>query len=399
MTNEFDATDHNAQHDPIWRRPWIALVLIWLVWGFIGLVFTSQLYFAALRSEQQMTWSMAAFTQFTYCFLWALVTPLIIYLSRRFQLERQNWRRNLFIHFFFSILLVVGIGSIHQIIGYEHFGRPLGRAYMFTNTLRNISYNASENFATYGLIVLLCHSFGYYKRYRKGELMALQLESMLAQAQLQSLKMQLHPHFLFNTLHSISALLHSDVEAARRMIVCLGDFLRLTLDSAGKQEVNVEQEIQFLKGYLEIEQIRFQDRLTVKVSVDPQAMDVKVPNLILQPIVENAIRHGIAPRSAPGLIEIDVKRQNGMLHMEVRDNGPGLSVSHSSIKLFRGGVGLANTRARLDKLYGSAHRFELENNPEGGLTVTVEVPSSGSNRNNPQITQITRIEKTRAGTE
>lgn len=378
MARNFDATEHNERRHPIWSRPWIGLVLIWVVWGFIGLVFTSQLYFAGLRSEQQMKWSAAAFTQFTYCFLWALVTPLVIYFSRRFQLDKQNWRRHLLIHFFFSILLVVGIGSVHQIIGYEYFGRPLGRVYKFSNTLRNVSYNVSENFATYGLIVLLCHAFGYYKRYRKGELMALQLESMLAQAQLQSLKMQLHPHFLFNTLHSISALLYSDVEAARRMIVLLGDFLRLTLDSAGKQEVNVEQEIQFLRGYLEIEQIRFQDRLTVRVNVEPQAMKVKVPNLILQPIVENAIRHGIAPRSAPGLIEIDVKRQNGVLHMEVRDNGPGLHVNHSSIKLFKGGLGLSNTRARLDKLYGSAHRFELENNPDGGLTVTLEVPSNGA---------------------
>lgn len=392
-SKEFDKFDSVVQSNTVWHRPWIALLLIWMIWACIGLVFTSQLYFAALRSEQQMKWSAAAFTQFTYCFLWALVTPLVIFLSRRFQLEKQNWRRHLLIHFFIGLLLVVGIGSVHQIIGYEYFGRPLGRAYKFSNTLRNVSFNASELFATYGLIVLLCHSFGYYKRYRKGELMASQLESMLAHAQLQSLKMQLHPHFLFNTLHSISALLHSDVEAARRMIVRLGDFLRLTLDSEGKQEVNVEQEIQFLKSYLEIEQIRFQDRLTVRVSIDPQALDVNVPNLILQPIVENAIRHGIAPRSAPGVIEIDVKRQNGMLHMEVRDNGPGLPINQSSIKMFRGGLGLANTRARLDKLYGSAHRFDFENNSEGGLTVTVEVPSNGRG-SYPHFAQASQIDET-----
>ncbi len=371
--------EHSARSKSILLRPLIRLLLIWFVWACIGLVFTSQLYFAALRSEQQMKWSSAAFTQFTYCLLWALATPFVIWLSRRYQIERQNWRRNLLIHFFFSLVLVVGISSVHQIISYEHYGKPLGRPFKIANTLRNVSYNLSENFATYGLIVLLCHSFGYYKRYRKGELKSSQLESMLAQAQLQSLKMQLHPHFLFNTLHSISALLHSDVEAARRMIVRLGDFLRLTLDNAGTQVVNVKQEIEFLKGYLEIEQIRFQDRLTVKVNVEPQALDIKVPNLILQPIVENAIRHGIAPRSAPGLIEIDVRRENGVLHMEVRDNGPGLPANQSSIKLFKGGLGLANTRARLDKLYGSAHRFELENNPAGGLTVTMEVPSTGSN--------------------
>jgi len=363
----------------VWRRPLVRLALIWLCWTFIGLVFTSQLYFGALRSEQPMPWSRAAFTQFTFSYLWALATPLVLWLSSRFQIERQNWRRNLLIHFFFSLILVFVVSSAHQIIVYLNYGYPQGRPYRFANTLGSVSYNASENFAIYGLIILLCHSFGYYSRYRKGELKSAQLESMLAQAELQSLKMQLHPHFLFNTLHSISALLHSDVEAARKMLVRLGDFLRFTLENAGTQEVSVQQEMEFLKGYLEIEQIRFQDRLTIRIDVEPQALDIKVPNLILQPIVENAIRHGIAPRSTPGLIEICVKRENSMLRIEVRDNGPGLPVNHSCIKLFKGGLGLANTRARLQQLYGAAHRFELENNPAGGLTVTLEVPSNSTN--------------------
>jgi two-component system LytT family sensor kinase len=379
MEHSLEKIGREVESRPLWRRLWVRLVFIWLIWTFVGLIFTSQMYFGALRSEQQMKWSDAAFQQFSFCYLWALATPLVLWLSRRFQLERHNGRKHLLTHILFSLLLVIAISSAHQIIGYLRYGRPLGRPYKVTNTLRNISYNASENFATYGLIVLLFHSFGYYSRYRKGELKATQLESMLAQAQLQSLKMQLHPHFLFNTLHSINALLHSDTEAARRMLVRLGDFLRLTLDNAGTQEVTVQQEMEFLKGYLEIERIRFQDRLTVNINVEPQALNVKVPNLILQPIVENAIRHGIAPRSSQGLLEIMVKRENGVLRIEVRDNGPGLPVNHSSIKLFKGGVGLANTRARLDRLYGAAHRFELENNPAGGLTVTLEVPSTASN--------------------
>lgn len=374
-----DAPDVAGLRAQWWRRPLVRLGLIWLCWSFIGLVFTSQLYFGALRSEQPMPWARAAFTQFTFSYLWALATPLVLSLSSRFQIERQNWRRHLLIHFLFSLILVFVISSAHQIIVYLNYGYTQGRPYRFANTLGSVSYNASENFAIYGLIILLCHSFGYYSRYRKGELKSAQLESMLAQAELQSLKMQLHPHFLFNTLHSISALLNSDVESARRMLARLGDFLRFTLENAGTQEVSVQQEMEFLKGYLEIERIRFQDRLTIKIDVEPQALDVKVPNLILQPIVENAIRHGIAPRSTPGLIEICVKRGNGMLRIEVRDNGPGLPVNHSCIKLFKGGVGLANTRARLDQLYGARHRFELENNPTGGLTVTLEVPSVETN--------------------
>lgn len=367
------------QGKPLWQRWWAQLLLIWLVWTFIGFIFTSLMYFASLRSTDPVSWSDGAFTQFSYCYLWALATPLVIWLSRRFHIERQNWKRNLVIHIFFSLLLCFCISITAQTLIYFHFGRPMGYPYKFFNALRNLFNNASEEFATYGLIILIFHSFGYYNRYRKGEVKASQLESMLAQAQLQSLKMQLHPHFLFNTLHSISALLHTDVEAARRMIVRLGDFLRLTLENAGAQEVSLEQEMQFLKGYLEIESIRFQDRLTVRIDVEPQALDISVPNLILQPIVENAIRHGIAPRSSPGLIEINARRENGVLRIEVRDNGPGLPVNHSSIKLFKGGLGLANTRARLDQLYGAAHRFELENNPAGGLTVTLEVPSRAAN--------------------
>ncbi|MBV9211319.1 MAG: histidine kinase [Acidobacteria bacterium] len=364
---------------PLWQRWWAQLLFIWLVWTLIGFIFTSLMYLASLRSSEPMKWSEGAFIQFVYCYLWALATPLVIWLSRRFHIEKQNWKRNLLIHIGCSLLIGLCISILGQTLNYFHFSYPLGYPYKFFNALRNFFNNGSEEFATYGLILLIIHAFDFYSRYREGELKASQLESMLAQAQLQSLKMQLHPHFLFNTLHSISALLHTDVEAARRMIVRLGDFLRLTLENAGAQEVSLEQEMEFLKGYLEIESIRFQDRLTVRLEVEPQALDVRVPNLILQPIVENAIRHGIAPRSSPGLIEINARRENGVLRIEVRDNGPGLPVNHSSIKLFKGGLGLANTRARLDQLYGAQHRFELENNPAGGLTVTLEVPSKAAN--------------------
>jgi sensor histidine kinase YesM len=374
-----EALEQMKQEKPLWQRWWAQLLLIWLVWTLIGLIFTSLMYLGSLRSSEPMAWSEGAFIQFSYCYLWALATPLVIWLSRRFHIERHNWKRNLLIHIFFSLLLCFCISTVAQTLTYLYIGRPMGYPYKFFNALRNLFNNASEEFATYGLILLIFHVFDYYNRYRQGELKASQLQSMLAQAQLQSLKMQLHPHFLFNTLHSISALLHTDVEAARRMIVRLGDFLRLTLENSGTQEVSLGQEMEFLKGYLEIESVRFQDRLTVRMEVEPQALEINVPNLILQPIVENAIRHGIAPRSTPGLIEILARRENGLLHIEVRDNGPGLPVNHSSIKLFKGGLGLANTRARLDQLYGASHRFELENNPAGGLTVTLEVPSKATN--------------------
>jgi LytS/YehU family sensor histidine kinase len=225
----------------------------------------------------------------------------------------------------------------------------------------------------YAVIVLISHAFAYYKQYRQGELQASQLRTQLVQAQLEALKMQLHPHFLFNTLHSISALLNQDIEAARRMISRLGDFLRLTLENVGTQEVTLQQELEFLNGYLEIERIRFQDRLTTRVKVDPELLDQRVPNLILQPIVENAMRHAIA-NSGGGRIEIEVEPRNGMLRIQVRDNGPGLHGMPTVTDNARHGLGLANTKARLDRLYGPAHRLDLTNEPAGGLVVTLELP-------------------------
>ena len=268
--------------------------------------------------------------------------------------------------------------GLFQLVAYGIFLRPEGRPFSILSTFRTIIYNSSESYGVYALLLLLHHSVNYYKRFREGELRASHLETRLARAQLQALKMQLHPHFLFNTLHSISALVHKDPEAADRMIARLGDFLRLTLENSGAQEVTLEKELAFLRCYLEIERIRFHDRLTTRVDVDPRALDSLVPNLILQPIVENAIRHGVAPRSTPGHVEILAKQNDGTLRIEVKDNGPGLPPNQSGIQGSREGqgVGLANTRARLEQLYGTAHRFELTNGARGGLVVTLEIPST-----------------------
>jgi two-component system LytT family sensor kinase len=228
----------------------------------------------------------------------------------------------------------------------------------------------------YWLMLLSSHALNYYQSFRRGELRASRLETQLAQSQLEALKMQLHPHFLFNTLHSISALLNRDTEAARRMITRLGDFLRMTLENAGAQEVTLQEEMEFLNGYLEIERIRFRDRLTTSVDVDPSVLGVRVPNLILQPIVENAMRHAVASQHE-GRIEITAFPRNGCVRIQVKDNGPGLT-DDGLTNQFGKGVGLANTKARLERLYGTHHRLELANGPKGGLVVTLEVPRKSS---------------------
>jgi len=184
--------------------------------------------------------------------------------------------------------------------------------------------------------------------------------------------MQIHPHFLFNTLNSIAALLHKDVEAADRMIARLGDFLRLTLKRSDAQTVDFEQELEFLKCYLDIEHIRFQDRLTVEMDIDPQTLELMVSNLILQPIVENAVRHGASRQTGSGQLTIRAHQQSNRLIMQVEDNGPGLKMNPNG---GLSGIGLSNTRARLEQFYGEDFSLQMANSTGRGATVTLNVPA------------------------
>jgi LytS/YehU family sensor histidine kinase len=180
--------------------------------------------------------------------------------------------------------------------------------------------------------------------------------------------MQLHPHFLFNTLNSISVLMRRDVEAADRMLVGLSNLLRVTLAAKTAHEIPLREELDFLEKYLEIEQTRFRDRLTLRMRIEREAMEAMVPHLIFQPLVENAVRHGIRDRESGGLIEIRAERRGDALLLEVRDDGPGIEESVSE------GVGLSNTRARLEYLYGADAKLELRNSREGGLVTSVQIP-------------------------
>jgi two-component system, LytTR family, sensor kinase len=356
------------------RRRWVHLGAIWGIWTFIGLVFALQYYFTSYRSERPMPFSDSLYVQMTWSYLWALATPLVLFAASRIPIERNNWIRSSLLHVPISIVLSVLLTAVGHIVLWLYWGRPAGKPFSFVNMSRFVVANFSEGIGIYLLIALSSYAFGYYRRYREGRDRTLQLEAQLSHAQLQALKMQLHPHFLFNTLHSISALLHKDVEAARKMITRLGDFLRLTLENSGSQEVTLRQEMEFLTCYLEIERIRFQNRLVTRIDLDPKILEAKVPNLILQPIVENAIRHGIAPRSTPGIIEIDAKHLDRVLRIQIRDNGPGIPEHRTSVNLFEKGLGLSNTETRLERLYGTDHLFDLRNSPDGGLIVTLEIP-------------------------
>jgi LytS/YehU family sensor histidine kinase len=223
----------------------------------------------------------------------------------------------------------------------------------------------------YAGIVGGSHAIAYYHESQERKLKEAHLETRLVEARLKTLQAELHPHFLFNTLHAISTLLHRDPDAADRMISRLSDLLRITFDRSGEAKVTLKEEIEFLQKYLDIEQTRFPDRLTVGVEIDPDVLDAEVPRMILQPLVENAIKHGVAPSTGRGHIQITAGRNVNTLWMEVRDNGGGLG--GGTLKRLRTGVGLSNTRARLECLYAGQHRLEFSDR-EGGLAVRLEIP-------------------------
>jgi sensor histidine kinase YesM len=345
--------------------------LIWGIWTVVALFFTTQVYVSYYAQNEPIRYLQGFLVQTSVCYLWALATPLILWLARRFRIERSNWVRRSLLHLLFSVVLTSVLISLH----YLAFMTVMGRASSISALrLFNFLYFNLDKFGlVYWFILLMSHAFNYYNSYRKNELKASQLHTQLVQSQLEALKMQIHPHFLFNTLHSVSALLSKDTEGARKMITRLGDFLRLTLENSGSMEVTLQQEIEFLNGYLEIERIRFQDRLTTDIRVDPEVLDVRVPNLILQPIVENAMRHAIG-HSAAGRVEVVAAPRNGVVRIEVKDNGPGIDADRMLEARPGRGLGLANTRARLAGMYGEAARFELVNDPAGGLIVALEIP-------------------------
>jgi LytS/YehU family sensor histidine kinase len=225
----------------------------------------------------------------------------------------------------------------------------------------------------YGLILGIGSALDYYRQFRERQLRASQLEAQLAQAELQMLKMQLHPHFLFNTLNGITGLVRdNDNAAAVQMLVGLSDLLRQTLDNAGKQEVRLSEELEWLELYLKLQQIRFSDRLQVSINAAPETLDALVPNLITQPLVENAIRHGLGPRARPGLVSLSAQRINTHLELSVCDDGVGLPEGWrlSGSK----GVGLLNTKARLQQLYGSDFALDVRNREHGGVEALLTIP-------------------------
>lgn len=355
------------------KQGWVRWALIFGAWTLLGLFICSQEFVLRARLRRPIQIGELLAVGFGLCYLWALATPLIFWLIDRFKIERENWLRHSLVHVLASLLLSVSIKVFHDFLLFTFVYSPSPeKPFSIAASVQGFYPIFDYWVLIYWVILLVTHATEFYQRYQEGELKATQLESRLAQAQLQALKTQVNPHFLFNTLHAISTLMYRDVRAANRMLTQLGDLLRLSLETAGAQEVSLRQELEFLDRYIEIQRARFPDRLTVHFEIHPETLDALVPNFILQPLVENAIRHGIAPRSTVGRVEVSARLSNGLLELQIRDTGRGFPTDR--LGRLSEGVGLSNTRARLRHLYGAAHRFELRNVPTGGAEVLIVIP-------------------------
>jgi two-component system, LytTR family, sensor kinase len=353
------------------QKRWSRYLLGFCFWTLLGLSFASQFYISSDKAGLEVSWGQAVKYALGDWYVVALLSVAVIPLSRRFHFEAGSWGRSFAVHVMASVLFSLAYMVLRGLVGQWQSQAA------FQDAFKPLLVKTWHfNLLIYWVIVAVSHAFDYYRKYRERELRAAELEKRLAQAKLQALQMQLNPHFLFNTLHSISSLMHKDVEAADRMIARLSDLLRAALEGAETQEVTLQQELKLLQLYLSIEQIRFGNRLTVKMSIAPDTLGAQLPNLILQPLVENAIRHGIEPRARPGCIELQAHRQDGILALVVSDDGVGLS-ENGKIK---DGVGLSNTRARLRELYGTAHRFEMIRGPAGGVRVELGIPFREENQ-------------------
>ncbi len=358
------------EHSNLTPRIKVWLIIV-TVWSANILLMSSQTYYSLVREGRSPDIFTASLAGISYSVLWMIFTPLVLWFGRKFPLERETWGRNLSIHIALSFIVAITHNLLSNAIVWYIRLKP-GDEFFFYRL-----WTAAIGFFDYGLLVywiilMIQQAVAYYRRVQERELKASQLETQLVQAQLQALKMQLHPHFLFNTLHSISALIHEDTNAADKMLARLGDFLRISLENSGAQMVTVGKEIESLQAYFEIERVRFRDTLDLRLEVEPATLDAQMPSFLWQPLLENAIHHGIATSETNGRITFRAKRKQEKLVLEVEDNGTGLPTNEQS--RLKEGIGLANTRAILRHIYGSHHHFQVVQSKYGGAIAILEIP-------------------------
>lgn len=309
---------------------------------------------------------------------WLFLTPSIFFLSRRFTIDHSAWPKHLGIHIMAALIVAIGIDFFAAwTLGLIMPAHPWADFRAFPRVL---NFRFLDELFIYFVVLAAGFARDYFWRFRERQLeasrlreQAVGLEARLADARLHALRMQMNPHFLFNTLHAVSSLVERDPAGVRRMIARLSELLRYTLEGSGSQEVALRDELEFLRRYLEIQQIRFQGRLEVTEDIEEGALDAQLPSMILQPLVENAVKHGVSMIEGTGHIKLSARQENDTLVVSIHDNGPGIDALPNE-PLYSDGVGLRNTRERLEMLYGDDNRLFLEQSPLGGLIARIEVP-------------------------
>ena len=353
------------------ERSWIKFLTLAAIWAFIGLVMAIEVYFnirAGMKSELTSFWDVGM-PQFVRALMWGLMAPFILAAREKMPLSRGHWVVGVGFHLCFSFLVMAVFFLARIFFGDLDSPEPLSGFWA----------QAADNFYGRNIIDMAFYwgvlAFGFsneiYHKYRDEELRSSQLETRLVETELKALRQQMHPHFLFNTMNTIAVLVREKKnDEAVTLVARLSTLLRMSLDNTGVQEVTVRQEMDFLERYLEIQQARFSDRLKVGINITAEAMTARIPNLLLQPLVENAILHGIAPRAGPGHVDVLGRVVGGNLHLEVRDDGLGFD----GTKRAKEGIGLANTRERISKIYGAHGQLLLRSEPGRGVSVQIVLP-------------------------
>jgi len=353
-----------------WGRIWLIAFVLWTLLACLSAA-GAHVYMASTGTP--ISWTQLFAWNILISLVWSLLTPVVYELARRYTFDRSGWKLSLPIHIVASVAIAfvgaVAMVTINPLVTWTKEPTVPFFAHVFSRTFMDIQ--------RYWYVLFITQAIAFYRKYQERQLLSSQLEAQLANAQLEVLKIQLEPHFLFNTLNSIASLARHDGAAAENMTLQLADLLRMSLAGVGVHEVPLHQELTFLQKYVDIQQTRFHDRLRVETEIDPRTLDTLVPNLILQPLVENAIRHGISPRRAAGLVRITTWRDRDDVWMEIRDNGVGFTRNRGIAP--PEGVGLRNTRGRLRQLYNEDHAMVLEDAPGGGCTVKIRVPYRTSN--------------------
>jgi two-component system LytT family sensor kinase len=351
------------------RAFWRGVMIAFGFWTLLALTSSVAMQLAAMGEGEARSWQRTLAWNFPDFWSWMLLTPWIAWLGKA--ASRHGWAR------FFTIHIPLGLATaaLHTLVllllYWEMHGTDKSAISSLSKLFRvEFVYQFHLDLITYWVVLAVLRGSDFQRRLKSERLRSAQLEGQLAQAQLHALRMQLQPHFLFNTLNAISALALSDPATARTMIARLSDFLRLTLEADQRQSVPLARELQSLESYLAIQRMRFHNRLETQWQVADDALDAAVPHLILQPLVENALQHGLLPLSGGGSLWIEARREGGELCMTVEDNGRGLPDRD-----MREGIGLGNTRARLDALAG---RLSLLARPGGGTRVEVRIPYEAS---------------------